>query len=563
MDAALATEHKKRGRKPGYRVPKKPLLDVVEEGFNAEDDENQVKAFTIPRPPNATHAWATIVKDSGEFFEWWTGLSFPGEDRPKSVPEKGLDWTKPAEGTSQSAPRYKCYIKRLLPVCDPGLVNADAFKYIQVSTTWPFWTLDGQPEMNWRKGILESWGSGQYRFEMIDIFARRSIAIHEIHLEDWANYPPKLNLETLLVDHKSNLRWVQQMRMKGIKMPGDKGYGSETTTEEGELMAGALDSLVGRLADVALAKDNSGGSSEAVTVEVIRSLANQKQDPFALMSSMADVFAKLQGGKQNDSDVVQQMRNLLDVTNQQMLALQNEMRNREASFRDQEAKLHQEIRQLERELSKTREELMIARVEKDDIGTAIDRVSQLKEKLGVRSIRRRIEQPEHETPGVMEMLAPLLPQLIQALPGLLGQTPTAALAAVPAAAVPQQQQQQPENRAQKIMGDEYQMFEQILKPAITSMKVPLINYLSNPDTYSGHDFADLVTEVHGETTCVQLRGLGENTLIKAIIAHDEVWPELQKLAVSPDRLKQFAQEFVAGPLPDEEEGEEAPLPPAA
>lgn len=580
-----------RGRPPG--PSKQRAVVKTEESIEESPPGEVISKYTIPQPPGAKPQQLSINVDPATFFTWWRSkLSFPTD-------KKSLDWVQPPEDKPQTKPRYKAYFYRKFPKIDPGLVG-NKHAYIHISHQWPFMA-DGKPQDDWQKGMLALFGTGRYKIEIIDYYAGRSIANSEMELFDWAHNPPKLNMDMVIMESPDNKVFIQQMRARGLKLPGDEGYKRYQQSEESEdEMASATVEVMGKVLDRALDKvdrleqngnNHSSNGSDATTVvlqqmgALVQSVINAKSDNGGA-AQIAELIKKLDGGNNRVFEsIIEQMRTSFRETADK---IEKQAAENVRLVRDQLAEAKAKIERLESEKHELQMRLLDGGNKKDDLFMQIENVGRIKEALGVplrSGVVRKVEEKTDDDGGMprwakdiiqmaMPIFQPMIMQAMQAQAG--GQTPAPngmhvqTLQAVPtqplqspsAAQQPQntQQPQQPSGspatasapsgaldgisaEALSIFGAEICMkIMDAYGIFINMVQVPLVEHLLNPELH-GEDFAELIIDYHGEPVYKQIAAVGVEDLAGAIMTHAGVWNKV-KHQVTPHYLREFTEHFV-------------------
>lgn len=405
----------------------KAKSDIQEDGLNAE--ESKANKYTIPQPEGAAGPWISIVNDPNLYFDWWwQKLSFPARGQ-------SLDWVKPPEDAPQTKPRYKTYVRRLLPLCDPSIVGA--MKYILVCHAWPFQLDDGRPNDNWRNGILRLWGSGRYKFETIDYYASRTIAVCEVEIQAWADFPPVLNMDTLLLDAKENRTWIQIWRQRGQKFPGDKGYEDSLKKGEDDLATSEMGGIILDLAKRGLEPKESdeSGLDKGLVAEVVKDALKNRGggiDPTQMMTAftgMATQIATTMSSSRNGEDK-EQIREMVQRIEASYGGQIRQLESTIADLREQLRSAREELARSQRESSERQLEIIRLTAEAnrpEDIFQSIERVNKMKEAMGI-SGNRPVRSAKEPEPSMMQeflpMLQPFLPVMAHGLMKLMSPSET-------------------------------------------------------------------------------------------------------------------------------------------
>lgn len=113
--------------------------------------------------------------------------------------------------------RYIVYAYRNWPITDHGLINK---KETNIDKLVDF--VDGT------SGVLHRYGSGDYHFKLNDAQLGKTVCTLTLkHLRDFENYMPVLDLRTVVLTDPANNSYLELMRSKGTKFPGDKTTESE------------------------------------------------------------------------------------------------------------------------------------------------------------------------------------------------------------------------------------------------------------------------------------------------------------------------------------------------
>lgn len=188
--------------------------------------------------------------------------------------------------------------------------------------------------------ILRQWGSGSYTIMVRDSAITTGPPIATCYIKDLHNddLPPVIhNLEDWLdKDYPANKSFVEGMRARGIKLPGDTGYDKAKAEEEGSDEMSVMQRIGERLVESVV--DNkmnpppqqqqyqqpgprivtrhtnrdkgSGAKDLAEIVKVVASMQPPRQDPFDMMLKFMEV--QRASAPSGDSQVMQAVVKSLD-----------------------------------------------------------------------------------------------------------------------------------------------------------------------------------------------------------------------------------------------------------
>ncbi len=491
------------------------------------------------------------VKDPNVLFAYWSG-PLRAFDQPDS--------TKPGS--------YRVYVYREIPVCDNSLIDLD-HAYERVYETWPF----GDKCKDAREGFIAAHGSGVYRIQIIDLEYNNSsdavngtILTTKFAFQDLVNHPPRLNLKSLNMGDTRNKDYIRYCRQRGIKLPGDEGFGEEGKSKMSELEKTVFDAAVTKLVhgnDDGATRELSGlardmmARSDEHTRTLMEVLASNKN------SSTGDIMpivTLMQGQMQA---LTAQCQSQLDSQRQSYQAMLDSARRDLDSLRDSKQReidgLREEVRELRRQLDS-----------KEQPKSLIEQAEELAKLESMFQHRRgRIIQPPAppQPEGPPSWLMPALALAAPILERYFGSSlsPTAALglntpttiagtlAATnlpPSPAIPAQQppattsevpvsklglQLYGKETAQKLMLG----FNAIL----TTLQEPLWNHLIDPEL-NGEDFAGWFIDGHGQANYDMVRRAAKMDLVAAIQCHPYLGGQIEQAGIKHDQLNEFVDRFL-------------------
>lgn len=603
MEIKLDDEDLEESSPPAKRGRGRPKgsLNRNNKQFQTPEVLQTDKPFTLPQPAGFKKNQFAINVDPINFFDWWKNeISFPHE-------KKSYDWVKPPDDKPQTKARYKAYFYRKFPKIDPGLVG-NKNSYIHVCHQWPFMK-DGQPELDWQRGTLALFGTGRYAVVIIDYYASRQIASCEYEVFDWAHNPPKLNMDMVVMESPDNKVFIQQMRARGIKLPGDEGYkryhNQETESDEDDMANQAAVEVLGEIAKRNINQPPNNGSNSGTTDATMTAVINQLgQLTQTLLTNKGD-----DGTRQALLDAIRDLKNTQGKSsNEDMQALRDSFqammdrmeKQHDSALRvkaDEIKDLKEEIRDLKQQNFQLQMKVQeLSSRPPEDLLIQIDRVEGIRERLGVKGTTpRRIVEPapvQEDGPPkwVKELVLPLALPLVQQYmqdqrAAAIAAAPAAQQAAMVAAATAsqastpqqqqasstqQQQQQEPSPISQlaiEIYGKEgAEMLFNKHGIFINMIREPLIAHLTSEDK-DGVDFANAIIAWHGKPVYDAARAVGIEELCGAIVAFNPVWKVVDGYKFSdgsvmnPAKLLAFVKEFVDAEeimkQEDAEEGEES------
>jgi hypothetical protein len=284
MQVVDSTEQSVKGTKK--RRLKRVKRNQPNKVFTQHGNETQ-----FPMPPTKTiHADSEATWEKGtKFIEYWL-----------SLPEPMVELAD-----------VRTY--REWPIIDRKLSNAENNQSIsRIQGKCPF-TVE-----NWREELLHRFGTGTYKFMMNEAGTPGWVCQAYVKTrEDMESHPPRIDLRELNRGHPDNQSYIDGLRARGTKFPGDPDYVAPKDEERKDDMEGsAVQELVSTVRELATERNQPTPiplTEQAVvkamemtnkaantSIEMVRdtntklSTANAAgQDPAKMLGSLVDVVQKI------------------------------------------------------------------------------------------------------------------------------------------------------------------------------------------------------------------------------------------------------------------------------
>lgn len=542
-------------KRPVGRPPSNPSLAV-----STKASSTGTQVTSLPRPPKSYFN----SKQAKGFFDYWKGIPEDKEDAAT------------------------IYVYRRWPVINRQFADPTAVKTIdKLVGKSPFQNDDFEGD------IAHRYGEGDYRFFMNEGSAQITRCDIQIRNDQ---YPPLVDPRELVQGDPLNAGFIQSLRMRGVKLPGDAGYGQATEQtkqeeEESEEMKEAGAAAITVLSDIARDAMNdkrrpdpeprvSGAETAGLTLisnaaqssmKMVQDTAasllesrSTQNDPFVTVTAIMGLVDKLKPAPVADTTtpLLEKMFTLFQsemaATRREMAELRNTSSNRseegtgQLAFIDQ-LKQMKEMKELTTEMFGGGEP---RRKRSDDDDDEDD------------DRPRRRREPESLVSTIFKSIGPSLPTLIQN--GMMAitafQTITHNLAVAksgqgqpiaPTAPAASPQQSNPSatglNSGPAPLDPEAEAFlatqppedAQVIRhvvPYISTLEAPFLKHFFD-ENLGGEYFAEFLinSAMDGRKTYEQISSMGKEALLKILHAHTSIWRQVQSLQ---PKLDLFLDRFV-------------------
>lgn len=540
-------ENPKRGR---GRPPKNP----VEAGQPRPVAPKNSGKTTFPSPTGGA-----VQKKFENLITYWQGL------------------------TPNMCSRARVHVYRKWPVID-RVLSGEKNQSIHVYQEDPALGTKGSCPFTvetWKQQLLHEFGSGDYKFILNELGVSGAIAICDYVSVRDTMFPPKLNYVELVKGDKLNADYIQGLRERGIKLPGDPEYVSEKDKQEKVEMAQAevierltdkLVSMADRPQPVQVAPKTLDESASAKVIDMVTknadrmieqatSLHTKQQDPVQMLDALSNVVSKMIPHKDGADPMVALLLEQTRLQREENAQLQREMRDREERRAEEEAQRREreEERRMKEEERRDAERKALA-----DLAKPKTLLEQLKEQhevnelLGIKKGKRGTDDEEEggeKKEGIAEMILKNMPLIVS------GVTTLASLGAnvfynarlpqgeapkpVPTEPVQQVQQQvqalvsgtTPEAQtATQQQQQEFQAFMQMIEK-------PLLSHFFSPDL-NGYSFAQYIISsdlASGPMIYMQMKAGGKEQLLMGLQSYPPIWMRIGSMT---EALNTFIDEFL-------------------
>jgi hypothetical protein len=132
-----------------------------------------------------------------------------------------MEWAKQVWSNPEN--QMHAYVYRQHPVCNFELSLNEPFPELGHNISrWQSWPFDGD---DYLMGMYSEFGSGRYMILFQCTLSGRKIAkVEGWELTSYANYPPKIRVDDVVVDAQENRGFVAWARNAGVLFSHDKGY---------------------------------------------------------------------------------------------------------------------------------------------------------------------------------------------------------------------------------------------------------------------------------------------------------------------------------------------------
>ena len=551
-------------------TPGETAENMPESPAKGEDSRPAIRAKPFPEPPKSTLKHGTIPLE--KFWRYRKDLPKQFHDRLVFFVYREwpvLDFYK--SFTAEEMAEMRAHKKRR-PI-----------KYIAKYT-------DIDPD-DWRNHLLRFHGSGIYKILLNDAGVRgdkklvdgAQVCSTTIELRD-DEFSPVVDLAVLDMTDPANSSFINDLRMKGVVLPGDK-------RPEGDDVAAS--EAVAKLTD-ALVKQSETKTPDNTAANMLSELLRQSEerhqraaeaaesrhvrDMEAVTKRLEAAEASAKTAPSTTQEVIAMaqaiMPKVAPPTEDKMTTLLMAMLQSEKTARIEEMKLvearlqadktaHVEemkladgrhVRELEAltkrlEAMDARESARIQKLESAPAASAVDQGNTFKSVIGaLEGLNKLKERMVGDTDGGgtgnpwVDGLAPFLPQVLDTInngisafkaPPPMNPMPQQQ----PAQQLPQgQQQQQPQQQDNSEMG-QMAMYARMIRG-------PLIQCLSSNPPTPGHRFAGLLINQYGEPAYNYLCQQGADGVLAILQAAPEVWGDVQRFG---QKVPKFLEEFLNAP----------------
>lgn len=272
------------------RKPLKPQSAIKQQRTNT----GKKTQTQFPKPSKQTYS----NEEAAKFFLYWAGL-------PKEMAEYA-----------------DVRIYRNWPVIDATLSGRKNKDIRKVTGPCP-------PE--WATGFadqfLHIFGSGDYKLWLYEVGVPGVITVGNLRVRDMENHPPRIDLRELLVNDPSNASYVEGLRLKGFKLPGDPGYSDPDTKQENEeveqkavsVLTDQVVKMATTLSDQSRKSSQDGKDDRSITSQAIADMGNTAaREAIAIVSEsarnsvqMAQEMAKAQSTGANPIEMFASIADLM------------------------------------------------------------------------------------------------------------------------------------------------------------------------------------------------------------------------------------------------------------
>ena len=423
---------------------------------------------------------------------------------------------------------------------------------------------------DWRNHILRFHGSGIYKLHLNDSGLRGQEAAMcktVIELRD-DEFPPVVDLAILDMNDPSNASFINDLRMKGINIPGDAPKGEEdvAATVAVEKLADALieqsktkpqDNVASGMLSDLLKQSEARHMKELELAE-----ARHVRDMEAIMKRLEAAETAAKSAPTTTDQVIAMAQAITPKAppDNGMLALLSDMLKSEKANRIEELKLLDARHAREMEALTKRLETLDAReaarltqqqtplpgaapTANNGTSSAIkDVLAVLK---GVNDLRSGIEGIGGDTGGTgnpwVDLASEHLPKVLDTISNV-----TTAMRGTPAPTQPQAQQQSGTALQQQTQQPQQQDTSEMGQMATYARMIrqPLIQCLSANPTVPGHRFAGILIVQYGDAAYNYLCQQGADGVLAILQAAPEVWGDVQRFGA---KVPQFLTEFLDAP----------------
>jgi hypothetical protein len=451
----------------------------------------------------------------------------------------------------------------------------------------------------WQSTILQRYGSGQYKLMLNDAGLKKPVCQTVIEVND-DEFPPVVEIEQLTLDHPSNRSYIERLRARGVQIPGEESAEDMATESAMTKLVDTVQDLSARNAALIQQRpqqqqppprqdEGVAATAAKAGMDIIASAAKMGN---SLVDSAINKVAEVQAKAQTAAaDPMASLRSLVDVVKAiqpppppaadpskptEMTLLINLLTARETSSQTA-------ITELQKQLF-TMQTNHMAFVEK--VATGGDKpttaaqaqaaanpqpkslADQLKELAAIKDTLGDMFGGD-TTPARSGNWMDHLPTIIQGA-GIIAASisngmynyavaksgsgipqPLSAAAALPPATDelgqggPTMPAHAPMQGPPGVEVTGYQMF-------LEKVREPLLHSLNSGDT--GHDFAAKLADYEGLLAYETLRGMGKESILALLSTYPPIW---QVVSQVPARFDQFLDEFITGPLEEDDSGDGA------
>ncbi len=506
-------------------------------------------AATLPKPP------ASKIRDPQKLFDYWVKVNQEHPDR------------------------LLLYVYRTWPIIDRKRLDKDANIGILTEPT------DEQ-------GIYDRFGEGDYKLILSDGILYKQVCYTLLKgFRDSNSFPADIELEDLVMEDPQNKSWIERMKTRGTKFPGDEDFNMEEPVSGNVDAVAQLTATVKELAmshmknqstpkqdletSVGSAMLDNVAQASKMGNEIIKEAVSQASqlaivpqtatNPMEQMKAVADMVKAIIPAPQPQQDLMP-LFTIITESNKATAAAQLEAAKERAASS-------------ERLLISRRGELVEMRKPREDQSDPLKQLERLLTVQGKIAEANPSGGDSGGVPGWVQAVLPAIPVVVQ----MLSQAATAFSGAMynrsvaatgkgtPVAPLPPVA---PEQTPGVILpgaptptglptgsdtggGGGMSQYVTFLQ----GIAEPLLMHVQDPEL-NGADFADWLvrSDSNGQMIYMALREQGKDQVMSLLQSHEQLWGRLQQIPVVFD---EFLNEFLAydphgepgepGPGPDEDE----------
>jgi hypothetical protein len=437
------------------------------------------------------------------------------------------------------------------------------------------------PTEEWRNFIIHCHGGGKYKIVLNDCgapgVASGEICKTFVEIND-SDAIPIIEDLSILADVDDNKKFINDLRMKGVAIPGDSKEGDSDMAAEV-----AVKELTNAVVTMAAKPSGNDGTNtllaEMIKQEKERADAQRREDEARHQKEMDELKAEMKSLKDSaqhtSADPLKLVTSLVELaklnappppppapapppaapaTPQEtpmermlMKMLENEKTGRLEELKLVEQRHTREMDAINKRLEAldTRETARIHKLESTPppVAQAVPQGSVFKEVLGALEGLTKLKEkmsPDSDNVGgtgnpFVDAAVEILPQVLTTVEKVFANRPapiptTPGPSGVPAV-VGQPQQQAPQEQSE----------QQVFATYVRQLRMPLIQALQN--NVSGSRFAAWLISTYGEAPYTQVTVNGSNSVMSFLQTAPEVWGELMRPPFGGALIGQFIEQF--------------------
>ena len=217
--------------------PEAPPQAVLEPELAPQKPRRDIR---IPKPPH--FRFSSDAADRGQrpdkFFGWWANLEKPIQEA------------------------LYCYVYRDWPVVRTMILNRG-----KLEPSSQIEKLQGNDVITDTDEMLHRYGSGDYRLRLNSCDPSKTITQCKIRVRDREHPPVIPDLSTLVMDDPLNKSYIEDLRLKGVRLPGERASQEEEDDMASVKTVEVLTDRLGEMADRVVAVSERAADARAAAAE--------------------------------------------------------------------------------------------------------------------------------------------------------------------------------------------------------------------------------------------------------------------------------------------------------